>query len=568
MRTKPNVLDFLITLKERKYINKSSILDITSSFGKNKLIKCYVSRHPIMLFENNKNEMLNLIKQRQEDITGLIELELRLNLMTPFKIQPAYTNCLVKAFLSSKYVPIPIIKVYKNKDRSENSSMRSVYAIIGSDVMLEETVRKTTLSTIHLSTDIFRYNYDLVISKEEKYSTPVSVKSGSVQYQNRYNIMNLSKYWRVDIIEYGSDYSIERAKINYEQNRITRIDIEYDPGHFLKDLKKWTPEIIESNENMKEFLKTTKLSEVTEEILQEYIHKLNRVDPTIVLKELGYVLVKIFGILDVDSVNYEKVKERNEKDVKKNMDKEHVENSLFKRMRTFHNGYVKQLLITNAVKKFRNPTLFDISVGKGGDMDKWHKAGINDVYAIDPDGGDIEIAKSRLKSKTYIKGRNYIFEKATISDKDFNNNEKYDIVSCQFTLHYFFKDDEMLETTVKNISNSLKTGGIFMGTTLDGDKVRQVVNNNKYPEYVRATEVDKNSYKWKLLDITDIYGKEDLLEYYVDFEKFIDICKKYKMKLISYTPFSELYKNYKFKDLTDYELYVSKLYSTFEFKKV
>ncbi len=168
MKTKPNVLDFLITLKERKYINKNSILDITSSFGKNKLIKCYVSRHPIMIFEKNKNEMINLIKQRQEDKTGLLELELRLNLKTPFKIQPAYTNCLVKAFLSSKYTPVPIIKVYKNKNVDEDTSLRSVYAIIGTDVIPEETIKKTTLSTIHLYTDLFRYNYDLVISKEEK----------------------------------------------------------------------------------------------------------------------------------------------------------------------------------------------------------------------------------------------------------------------------------------------------------------------------------------------------------------------------------------------------------------
>jgi len=48
---------------------------------------------------------------------------------------------------------------------------------------------------------------------------------------------------------------------------------------------------------------------------------------------------------------------------------------------------------------------------------------------------------------------------------------KFDVVSCQFALHYFFASDDTLEAFCVNVSSLLKVGGHFIGTCFDGRKL-------------------------------------------------------------------------------------------------
>jgi SAM-dependent methyltransferase len=43
---------------------------------------------------------------------------------------------------------------------------------------------------------------------------------------------------------------------------------------------------------------------------------------------------------------------------------------------------------------------------------------------------------------------------------------KFDIVSCQFSMHYAFNSEERVRAFLKNVSNSLAPGGVFVGTTV------------------------------------------------------------------------------------------------------
>ena len=45
--------------------------------------------------------------------------------------------------------------------------------------------------------------------------------------------------------------------------------------------------------------------------------------------------------------------------------------------------------------------------------------------------------------------------------------DMYDIVSCQFAIHYAFECCEKAEQMVQNISMQLKPNGIFIGTTVN-----------------------------------------------------------------------------------------------------
>ena len=47
-------------------------------------------------------------------------------------------------------------------------------------------------------------------------------------------------------------------------------------------------------------------------------------------------------------------------------------------------------------------------------------------------------------------------------------NEGFDVVSCQFALHYFFKNLETLNNFLRNVSETCALGGYFIGTAYDG----------------------------------------------------------------------------------------------------
>ena len=64
-------------------------------------------------------------------------------------------------------------------------------------------------------------------------------------------------------------------------------------------------------------------------------------------------------------------------------------------------------------------------------------------------------------------------------DKVFNEDQLrdirqpvvFDIVSCQFAMHYMFENETKLRTFLKNVSCKLEPGGFFIGTTIDADRV-------------------------------------------------------------------------------------------------
>jgi hypothetical protein len=53
-----------------------------------------------------------------------------------------------------------------------------------------------------------------------------------------------------------------------------------------------------------------------------------------------------------------------------------------------------------------------------------------------------------------------------------NNIPNFQIVSCQFALHYFFESKESLDIAIKVATKYLQKGGIIIFTTTNSDKLR------------------------------------------------------------------------------------------------
>ncbi len=561
----PNTLDLVFIIKEQgNYLNKDQREKVLLAFGENRLKKCYVQNHPLCLLDNSEQDLMkDLIIQRQGN--SQLELELQVKFRDP---RYSYANCLIDNFIGSDYIPVPVIKAYGKNDR------RTTYAKIGEDTLIpEETIIKRAITDpVDVRSELFNYDFGLVLSEERKTKGEVK-KATAYEYQNRYTITSLSSWWRLDIIEFGNAReNWESAKNWWEQRPKTRVELEYDPGAYFKDIANWEdPKAIQAI--LGNLSGKVENVEDLKSKVNAYVQELNKADPEVILNDLTSVLVKIFRTLDMDygNIDRRKMKKDEVKDQKEQKKNQGRANSVWIRMRNFNN-YVKRQLIENAAKAFDNPSLFDVSVGRGGDMDKWFRAGVKKVRGIDPNSESIEEAERRFKGRKDLKGLDYQFAQERISDPTVELPQGFfDIVSCQFTLHYFFENDEILDRSVSRIAEKLSPGGLFIGTAIIGDRVEEMETDE-----VEIKILGNNSYNFKLKDVAEsgnYFDIQNQVEYFVDFEDFVDVCASYGLVLVDKVPFREYYavwpsRRKQDEKMKSYEKEISFMYDTFIFQKI
>lgn len=248
-------------------------------------------------------------------------------------------------------------------------------------------------------------------------------------------------------------------------------------------------------------------------------------------------------------------------------------------MRDFHN-WIKLVLITNITDFYYSKTgnekisLLDISTGRGGDLMKWKKALITDVFAFDIsdksiNSNDIENpgAKERLKGlrkKGYSVNVEFEVGDATrpLGDtnleipaiipkiKSFLNKNKinsFDLISCQFALHYYFSSEYSLRNVLNLVSSSLKKGGYFFGTTIDGEKIKQYFDflpdgssvfkrklysiEKFFPKKIKNPFGNKYTFTiYDTFDKTNYFNTLGIsTEYIVDFKVLNEIAKEYSL---------------------------------------
>ena len=193
-----------------------------------------------------------------------------------------------------------------------------------------------------------------------------------------------------------------------------------------------------------------------------------------------------------------------------------VSNTLTKPLNKYHNK-IKEILLNNKTNNLCNismvnKSLLDTSVGRGGDVWKWYRYNYKHILAIDVDKigiesteedigglgarGRIESMKMNYDSKDSINIRKWakhakIFFGVADTSKNIrditNIDESYvssvadayryfpmnsfDVVSCQFTIHYYFKDKESIKGYLTNVQENIQENGYLLVTCLDGESV-------------------------------------------------------------------------------------------------
>lgn len=158
------------------------------------------------------------------------------------------------------------------------------------------------------------------------------------------------------------------------------------------------------------------------------------------------------------------------------------------------------------------------------------------------DSGAIDDDESKEVAQWIFRGKgpSYIKDKFKCA-----NSTSFDVVSCQFAIHYFWQNKEMLRTFLKNVSHFLTSGGHFLCTFMDGETVHEsfrdikrnfngaIVNKGVSHKTVSwAIEKKYETYKdddvfGKAIDVYLQNTNQTIQEYLVNFKELQKIALEY-----------------------------------------
>jgi ubiquinone/menaquinone biosynthesis C-methylase UbiE len=222
--------------------------------------------------------------------------------------------------------------------------------------------------------------------------------------------------------------------------------------------------------------------------------------------------------------------------------------------RRFNNYIKRKLLMDNTKNAY---TLLDLCCGKGGDMHKWVDSNITVVKGYDNDMQSIRTANSRYNSSVRedptAKNYRFSFEYADLSTevvipKLETEQTKFDIATCFFAIHYFFKEEKYLDTFIQNLTKNLKKNGLFIMTTFD-DALLKLNNYSIDTELLKVSK--KKEWKGDVFNrAIDVWIKDTVLnepreEYVVPFDFLVSKMAENGFRLVKTGLHSEFYKEWK-----------------------
>jgi len=141
-------------------------------------------------------------------------------------------------------------------------------------------------------------------------------------------------------------------------------------------------------------------------------------------------------------------------------------------------------------------------------------------------------------------------------------SEGFDICSIQFAIHYMFESQISLQNFLRNVSETTKIGGYFIGTSYDGAAIFKMLAGKKQGESVTIMEDGK-----KMWEVTKQYDRDEFpnnsssIGYGIDVYQE-SINKTFKEYLVNYDYLTRLLENYGFVLLTREEAMNNKLPSS------
>jgi mRNA (guanine-N7-)-methyltransferase len=173
-------------------------------------------------------------------------------------------------------------------------------------------------------------------------------------------------------------------------------------------------------------------------------------------------------------------------------------------------------------------SILEIAGGRGGDLWKISQNGFTNATLLDSDINalfiDSDCAKVRYQK---VKQKNNSFHLNLVHQSMLEpiNLGKFDVVSCQFAIHYAFSSLSNVEVLLKNFASSSKKNGYLILTFMDGEKVFERLKKNEF-----VLEKDGHI----CIKITKNYNRDKLVNVNQSINVFIDSIGENKEYLVNY----------------------------------
>lgn len=232
-----------------------------------------------------------------------------------------------------------------------------------------------------------------------------------------------------------------------------------------------------------------------------------------------------------------------------------------KQSRIYHlrqfNNWLKSVLINLHTRP--GYAVLDLCCGKGGDLQKWVAASCTTYFACDVAEVSVKVAMERYNGlkEAPFRPMLYVCDCFSVRLADVLPSEAaFDVVSCQFAIHYAFESEDRVRMLLRNVTDRLRDGGFFIGTTVDANVLVRKLRA------VDANEVSSSIYNVKLDDrfsskrftkgspfgiryfFTLDQNVEDCPEYLVHFPSFEKLALEYDLELVMLCNFHDFFQNF------------------------
>jgi hypothetical protein len=172
--------------------------------------------------------------------------------------------------------------------------------------------------------------------------------------------------------------------------------------------------------------------------------------------------------------------------------------------------------------------------------------------AIDPESRDL----LKIVMNPVAKQQNLNTYERILAGK---GKDKFNAISCMFAIHYFFESETKLEQFLKNVSDNLKTDGLFFATFMDGASVESALSKSKkgiiegrkkldeysVPVWAIIKQYNDEKYYNKKIDVFIENTQKLITEFLVNFEFLVKKAKEFDLILEDTELFSESYEKIK-----------------------
>lgn len=228
--------------------------------------------------------------------------------------------------------------------------------------------------------------------------------------------------------------------------------------------------------------------------------------------------------------HYNRIEERG-KDARKQSQTINIRNT---------NNFIKVSLIRQYVRK--HDSVLDLGCGKGGDLLKYKRVGIDEYCGVDI--AEVSVNDARMRFRNMRCAFRAVFKAFDAYNETMDLHRQFNVISSQFSFHYAFSSTDSLKVALHNVARHLKPGGRFIMTVPSREIIVEKYRDNRLSNRFYRIEFEnreipieeQTEYRFTLLDSVD-----NCIEFLVDLPEMVAEFGRLGVELVRREGFIKFY---------------------------